>query len=322
MRDRENRGGVSLADEHTSPADATIQGVGPGVYAYYQPDGGWYINNSTIIVGRHGAIVVDAAATETRTTALRAAIASVTTVPVSTLVNTHWHTDHTNGNYQFRPATIVSHDLCRETLIANGISKSDPASNFPDIAWGHLELAPPFLTFDNRVTLWSDSVRCEVVFAGTPAHTTSDSYVWIPELGILAAGDLVFNGSAPLVSAGSVTGSLAVLDQLAALKPTVVIPGHGQVCGPEVFDEISSYLRFLQDVAAKGHAAGRTPLEAAIDAGEHAFSGLLDGERLAGNLHRAYAEIEGAQPGVPIDLAATRRDMLAYNGGQPLRCNA
>lgn len=308
--------------DHTSPADAEIQEVGPGVYAYYQPDGGWYINNSTVIVGAHGVIVVDAAATETRTAGLRAGIASVTPLPVSTLVNTHWHTDHTNGNSQFRPATIVSHDLCRETLIANGVSKPDPKSNFPDIEWGHLELAPPFLTFDRGITLWSDDLRCEVTFAGQPAHTTSDSYLWIPEHGILAAGDLVFNGSAPLVSAGSVKGSLAVLEHLAALEPKKIVPGHGEVCGPEVLDQISAYLRFVQDVAAIGHRTGRTPLEAALDAGDHEFSALLDGERLAANLHRAYAEIDGAQPGDPIDLAATRHDMLAYNGGVPLRCNA
>ena len=41
-----------------------------------------------------------------------------------------------------------------------------------------------------------------------------------------------------------------------------------------------------------------------------------------GNLHRAYAELDGAGPGDPIDLGAALVDMVAYNGGRPLRCSA
>jgi len=50
------------------------------------------------------------------------------------------------------------------------------------------------------------------------------------------------------------------------------------------------YLRFVQDVAAGGVAAGISPLEAALDTGLGGFAGLLDRERIVGNLHRAYAE--------------------------------
>ena len=56
------------------------------------------------------------------------------------------------------------------------------------------------------------------------------------------------------------------------------------------------------------------------DLGE--FAAWLDPERIAGNLHRAYAEIGGAGRGAPIDLGAALRDMIAYNGGRPLSCYA
>ncbi|HVA44130.1 MAG TPA: hypothetical protein VNF50_11670 [Acidimicrobiales bacterium] len=41
-----------------------------------------------------------------------------------------------------------------------------------------------------------------------------------------------------------------------------------------------------------------------------------------GNLHRAYAELDGLPLGSPIDLAVAFGDMIAYNGGGPLRCLA
>jgi cyclase len=41
-----------------------------------------------------------------------------------------------------------------------------------------------------------------------------------------------------------------------------------------------------------------------------------------GNLHRAYAELDGAERGAPIDTAAAYADMIAYNGGRPLTCHA
>jgi cyclase len=52
------------------------------------------------------------------------------------------------------------------------------------------------------------------------------------------------------------------------------------------------------------------------------YAELLDAERIVGNLHRAYAELDGAEPGAPIDLAAALSDMVAYNGGKPLSCYA
>ena len=65
-----------------------------------------------------------------------------------------------------------------------------------------------------------------------------------------------------------------------------------------------------------------TPLEAArgTDLGEYAE--LLDPERIVGNLHRAYAEINGAERGAPIDIMAAFADMITYNGGRPLTCHA
>ena len=94
-----------------------IQQVSEGIYAYLQPDGSWYLNNTGFLVSRYGVISVDATSTERRTRAYLDAIATVTDKPVRTLVNTHHHGDHTHGNYLFSGATIVGHERCREAIL-------------------------------------------------------------------------------------------------------------------------------------------------------------------------------------------------------------
>lgn len=298
------------------------QQLADGAFAYVQPDGGWFLNNSGVLLGRDSVIVIDSAATAARTELLRAAVAAISPLPVSTLVNTHWHTDHTNGNYQFREAAIVAHERTREMMLLHGPTVPDADGPFPGVDWGALQPAPPFLTYSSGVVLWAGQVRCEVFAVSTPAHTTADSVVWIPEHSILFAGDLAFNGGAPLMSAGSIAGALCVLRELRDLQPRTVVPGHGDVCGAEVFDAEIDYLTFVRDLAKSGHRAGKTPLEVALNTPSRPFDHLLDGERLVANLHRAYAEADGLAPGEPIDLDATRRDMVALNGGLPLRCLA
>ena len=137
-----------------------IQQVSEGIYAYLQPDGSWYLNNTGFLVSRDGVISVDATSTERRTRAYLDAIATVTQKPVRTLVNTHHHGDHTHGNYLLSGATIVGHERCREAIL--GTPMPPPPGVWTDVDWGHLEPAPPFLTYTDGVTLWSGDLRCEV----------------------------------------------------------------------------------------------------------------------------------------------------------------
>jgi cyclase len=136
-------------------------------------------------------------------------------------------------------------------------------------------------------------------------------------------GDLLFNGGTPFALMGSVSGWIEVLETvLRPLGARTLVPGHGPVCGPAVIDDQLAYLRFIQRAAEQAKAAGLAPLEAArqLDLGE--FQGLLDPERVVGNLHRAYLELDGAERGAPADLARALGEMIAYNGGQPLTCHA
>jgi cyclase len=147
--------------------------------------------------------------------------------------------------------------------------------------------------------------------------------VHIPDRSVVFTGDLLFNGGTPFALMGSISGWIEVLETvLRPLDAQTLVPGHGPVCGPEVIDDVLAYLRFIQDIARPAKAAGLSPLEAARAADLGEFKDLLDAERVVGNLHRAYLELDGAERGTPADLAAALGDMVAYNGGQPLTCHA
>ena len=184
-----------------------------------------------------------------------------------TLVNTHHHGDHTNGNYLLPFATVIGHELCREEILRTGIMATDGL--FEPVEWGDIRPAPPFVTFDSRLNLYVDDLRIELIHLTTAAHTTNDVVAWIPEHRVLFSGDLIFNGSTPFVVMGSVAGSLEALSAVIELEPEVIVPGHGEPGGIETVNTCGSYLRFIQQSAAQAVEAGLSALEAAreIDLG-------------------------------------------------------
>ena len=318
-------GGVrvsSLGRDITVPGRPEVQEVSAGVYAYVQPDGTWWINNTGFLVGPQGVISIDACSTERRTRAYQAAIAAITPEPVRTVLNTHHHGDHTFGNCLFPGAAIVAQERTRDEAIAFGPPRELPFWDCPD--WGDLSLDPPFVTFTDQIAVHAGDLRAEVRYVGTAAHTTNDSIIWIPERSVLFCGDLIFNGGTPFLLMGSVAGAVEVLEQvLRPLDAQTIVPGHGPVFGDSgPIDATLDYLRFVLDVAAQARAAGVSPLNAARDTDLGRFADWADAERIVGNLHRACAELGGAPRGAHIDIAAALGDMVSYNGGAPLSCLA
>ncbi|WP_326809260.1 MULTISPECIES: MBL fold metallo-hydrolase [unclassified Streptomyces] len=311
----------SAPHDITVPGAPHVQEVSEDIYAYIQPDGTWWINNTGFLVGKRGVVSIDACSTERRTRAYLDTIRGITPRPVRTLVNTHHHGDHTFGNYLFEGATIVGHEAVRAGMRNWGLPRSAPY--WTETEWGDIQLEPPFLTYTDAVTLWVDELRCEVRHVGTAAHTTCDSIVWVPERRVLFAGDLLFNGGTPFLLQGSVAGAIQVLTELVApLGAETIVAGHGPVSGPGLIEEVLGYCTFVQSTARTAFDAGLSPLQAARDLDLGSYAELADSERIVGNLHRAYAEIAGAAPGDPINTAAALEDMVTYNNGRPLTCRA
>ncbi len=125
----------------------------------------------------------------------------------------------------------------------------------------------------------------------------------------------------PFLLSGSVLGAIEVLAGFVRpLGAQTIVPGHGPVAGPELVGEVLGYLRFVRDVAQEGRAAGVSALELARGTDLGAYAEWTDAERIVGNLHRAYADLDvpAEARGRPIDFPGALADMVAFNGGRPL----
>lgn len=300
----------------------SVEQVAPDVYAYIQPDGTWFINNCGFVVGDDQVVVIDATSTEARTRAFIDAIRTISGAPIATLVNTHHHADHTHGNYLFEGATIVAHRECRRVML--GVGLPDYSAAFPGVEWGDLEFAAPTLTFDGGLDLYAGSHQIQLQDLGFVAHTEGDVMAWLPENRVLFSGDLVFHGGTPFALFGSVQGTIDAMDRLEAFGADVLVPGHGPVAhgaaaiAAAITDQ-REYLTFVQQQAAAGIEAGRSPLEQGQSTDLGRFAEWSDAERLVGNLHVAYREA-GHNP--EFNVTAAIGEMIVYNGGALPRCLA
>src|SRR5712692_2208527 len=147
--------------QHAQIPPPEVVEVSERVFAYVQLDGSWGLNNAGFIVGRDAVTVIDTCFTERRSRAFHESVRRAAGAgPVRTLVNTQHHGDHTHGNYVFMPgATIIGHEKCREEVIAAGLTTK---GLFPGVEWGDIMVAPPFVTFEERLNLYVGDIRVEL----------------------------------------------------------------------------------------------------------------------------------------------------------------
>ncbi|NUT45961.1 MAG: MBL fold metallo-hydrolase [Saccharothrix sp.] len=302
-------------------SEPSLRELAPGVHAWLQPDGTWWINNAGVVHAAGEVVLVDTCATRRRTRLFLDAVAEATDgAPIRLAVNTHLHGDHVYGNALLPDSTtIVAHELTRQGILADFILADTPPLWSPTPDWGIDAVRPPTVTFHDELTLHAGDKPVVLRHPGHPAHTVGDAVAWLPRERVLFTGDLVFNQVTPLLVMGSVPGALRSLDWLRAFRPDQAVPGHGPLVGGDAFGDVldahERYYRFVLATAEAGRDRGLTPLQAAVEADLGEFADLPDAERLVLNLHRAYADAAGEE----LDVVAAFGDAVAYNGG-PLAC--
>jgi glyoxylase-like metal-dependent hydrolase (beta-lactamase superfamily II) len=101
------------------------------------------------------------------------------------------------------------------------------------------------------------TVKAHVLGAGcSPAHVVVE---WE---GHLFAGDLVANGSHSWFDNGDTQAWLQRLDELSALNPQWIHPGHGRSGGPELIRQQREYLQAVVETVAAEHPEGAYTPEA------------------------------------------------------------
>ncbi len=201
------------------------QQLAPGLYLLKGAGG-----NIAAQLGSDGAVVIDAQF-DYMAPAIKAELQKLQPgVEVETLINTHFHKDHTNGNAALAGGkTIIAHSAVLTRL------KADDKFDGKGL---------PNQTFTGEKTLSSNGQQ--LLLRTMPvSHTDGDLIVWFKAQNVLHMGDLFFADRFPFIdlnSGGSVAGYLANVRQLLAEvdAQTKIIPGHG-----ELMDK-AALARFLQ----------------------------------------------------------------------------
>jgi quinoprotein relay system zinc metallohydrolase 2 len=218
------------------------------------------IANLAFVIGRDGVAVIDSGGSPAQGRALSAAVRAVSARPVRFVINTHDHPDHVLGNPAFRgpDVTFIGHAGLPDAMATRGPAFVANMKGLLGPAAQDIEIVPPtLLVTPGTVRRLDLGDRQLVLQAWPPAHTGTDLTVLDPATGTLFTGDLLFMERLPVVD-GSLTGWLTVMEQLARVEASRVIPGHGpsQAPWPAALDGQRAYLTGLRDQVRQALADG------------------------------------------------------------------
>ncbi|MEP1488140.1 MAG: MBL fold metallo-hydrolase [Algibacter sp.] len=165
------------------------------------------------------------------------AIKRLSDKPITYLVNTHHHGDHTGGNENIGQlgATIIAHNNVKKKIAGKTDQKGLPT-----------------ITFNDKLNIQVNN-ETVLIFYVENAHTNSDAMLYFTESNVLHTGDTYFNGRYPYIdlkSNGSVNGYINAVKSAMMLidENTKIIPGHGNHSN---FNEYKSFLSMLETIKSK-----------------------------------------------------------------------
>lgn len=227
------------------------------------------VPNIGIVVGERAALVVDTGLGPRNGAHVLAQARRLAGERPLYLTTTHFHPEHGFGAQAFAgAATFVANRAQLDELRAKGPGYVAMFSGFgPRIAaeLADVQLTEPDLRYDERLDIDLGG-HTAILRAHGPAHTAGDQTVLVDDR-VLFTGDLVETRMFPItpffpphdteVDPGRWIG---VLDDLIALGPDVVVPGHGEITDLSTVRAVRDYLRHVVAEVARLHEAG-VPLD-------------------------------------------------------------
>ncbi|MGV0642529.1 fumarylacetoacetate hydrolase family protein [Mycolicibacterium sp. XJ2546] len=294
------------------PFTRGLHGLGDGVWAWTLPDGGYGWSNAGLITGDGESLLVDTLFDLALTQEMLDGMRSITRgAPITHAVITHANGDHTHGN-QLLDSTVrviaaadtaseIDEGMAPEMLALvqsadlGGIANAYARERFKYFDFSGIKLRNADQTFERELAIDLGGRRVDVLNLG-PAHTNADSIVFVPDAGVLFAGDLLFIGCTPIVWSGPIANWISACETMIALEPTIVVPGHGPITDVDGIRGVRDYLNYVVEYSDAAHAAGQSVYEAAdrIDLGEYAD--WLDAERVLVNIYQRYRELDPQTP--------------------------
>lgn len=231
---------IACAQGRFDKVKITVEKVTENIYML-QGAGG----NIGISTGEDGVFMVDdqfAPLSEK----IQAAIATVSDKPVTFLMNTHFHGDHSGGNANFeaKGATIVAQDNVRKRL-AESKTEGLPVITFSDDATFYMNGNDIFLTHVHN------------------AHTDGDALVYFTQSNVLHTGDTFFNGRFPFIDVrrgGSLKGDIEAAKKglMISNDDTKIIPGHGGLATKADYKKYHEMLQGIHDNVSAAIQQGKT----------------------------------------------------------------
>ncbi|MER7582298.1 MBL fold metallo-hydrolase [Kitasatospora sp. NPDC097691] len=216
------------------------------------------VPNIGIIGGTRAVLVVDTGMGTANAEQVLALASEVAKGRRLYLTTTHFHPEHAFGAHVFgAQATYLANRAQADDLRTKGPGYLEMfrglGATVADRLDGDVRVPAPDLVYDGGydLDLGGRTVRLRPTGRG---HTKGDQVVEVPDAGVLFTGDLTETGQfaifpwfPPHDTDVSGVGWLAVLERLAADGHRTVVPGHGDVGGPQVLADVRDYLRELRD---------------------------------------------------------------------------
>ena len=257
--------------------------------------------NAGAVVGPNWAIVIDTLALPDETLEIRQFIEQELQVPVRYVINTHYHADHTWGNYLFPNATILSSTLCRELIDTKGRASLEEAKK-QGTTFRQGRIVLPHLTFSEG----SMNLRIgkkTLTMLSFPGHSPDNIGVIVEEDRVLFAGDVFM--PIPYIVDGNAEDMVISLKEIGKMGLENVVQGHGDiVLRGEVEISIKDNLAYLSAIrrAVRKAARRKYPWDLLEDIGveecgkSRVLIGGLAEDLHTRNLYALYEQLYGEPP--------------------------
>jgi glyoxylase-like metal-dependent hydrolase (beta-lactamase superfamily II) len=250
----EARGLVSLIKDSAATSPITTYKLRNNI-SVLEGSGG----NVAVLTGPDGKVLIDAGIGVSKAR-MTQALGDLGPEPITHLINTHWHFDHTDGNTWLNAAgaKIIAQEKTREYL--------SEVQRVEDWDYNFLALPPggiPSEVFAAERSLKLNGVSIALKHFA-PAHTDSDIAVTFAEADVMHVGDTFWNGIYPFIdysTGGSIDGMIAACDANIAMAKdtTIIIPGHGKPVSNKVeLNEWRDMLVSVRDNVAALKKPGRS----------------------------------------------------------------
>jgi len=240
---------------YTSYVRQTAVDLAPGIHAVLGGGG-----NSLIVQDGKDVLLVDTKFPP-GSKDLRRWISRHINAPVTKIVNTHYHYDHTQGNILYPNAQIFAYQT-----VLNLMLNYENYFNNPNWWSSHQSGLPTEKIGYNSYPLFVGDREVILTYPGV-AHTSGDLWVFLPKSKIVATGDLVFNTYYPFFdtskAGASIPDLIQVIRKLADdYQNAVFLPGHGPLTNASELHRFADYLEFLYQSVERAYISGLSEDEA------------------------------------------------------------